>query len=60
MKLTGIKIGKYKAAKDKDGKVRLVKDHAAIEAGLDVSTRIKKRNSRKIKYGRLDGGTAKT
>lgn len=41
----GIKIPGFKL--DKSGKV--VRDHAASEAKLDVSTRLKRRNSTKVR-----------
>ncbi len=37
----------------KDGKVE--KDLKAIEAKLDVSTRLKRRNSKKVKVGKKNG-----
>lgn len=48
------KIGNgYKLKIDKKtGKATLEKDHAAALAKLDVSTRLKKINSTKVRYGR--------
>ena len=46
--MTGIKIKLPKTFKiSKDGKVEF--DHKAAEAKLDVSTRLKRRNSKKVK-----------
>lgn len=42
------RVGKnYKPVKGPDGKTRLVLDTKAQEAKLDLSTRMKKRNSKK-------------
>lgn len=45
------KLGKdFKMVKDRDGKVKIVSDEAAKEARLDVSTRLKRRKSKKQKW----------
>lgn len=49
MKVTGSKAGRpMKVFVDKTGRTRAVVDQKAIEAKLDVSTRLQKRKSRKI------------
>lgn len=45
MKKRGVAIPGYKL--DKSG--RIVKDHAAADAKLDLCTRLKKRSSKKVK-----------
>ena len=50
----GTRVGSgYKLKTDKKtGKTTLEKDHKAALAKLDVSTRLKKINSTKVRYGR--------
>jgi hypothetical protein len=53
MRLTGIKANRpMKLVTDENGRTRAVVDQKKIEAKLDVSTRLQKRKSRKIKVSR--------
>ncbi len=52
MKKTGISIPEFKAFHRSDGRTAIEKDHKAAEAKLDVATRLKRRSSKKIRYGK--------
>lgn len=50
------KLGKdFKVVTDRDGKVKVVSDEKAKEARLDVSTRLKRRRSKKQKWKPVKG-----
>ncbi len=56
MKLTGTKSGcPLKLITDEKGRTRAVVDTAAQEAKLDVSTRIQKRKSKRVKVVKRGG-----
>ena len=46
------KSGTFKVSTDKDGKTRVERDHAAALNKLDVSTRLQKLASKKVRPGK--------
>lgn len=52
MKISGISIPNFKDFIRKDGKTVIEKDHAKVEAKLDVCTKLKRRNSKRVRVSR--------